>query len=174
MLARVCLSLSLIFPVVSLGAILLQVKQPDETVIRVIIPRGTTYRVEFDKSSTPSPSPSPKPKAKPKPKSVPGREEPSSELSALLSRNCYACHSPFYAVKQGGGFVMFEEAKEGETVPRLKRLSALEWVEIDYSIYSGDMPKFQDALHSDDSDEVRAYANELCHEIYSAVRLTKP
>lgn len=119
--------------------------------------------------SSPRPKPTPKPKVPPKADPTTERDEPSLELTALLVRNCHTCHAPAFATKMGGGFVMFETLKDGEKLPSLKHLTALNWVRIDYSVYSGDMPQFGDPLPSDEVEEVRAYVNSFRHEVYSGL-----
>lgn len=107
-----------------------------------------------------------KPSPKPKPLPLPTRETPSAALQTTLVQNCFNCHSSSATAKDSGGFRMYEPPKDGERFPRLRYLSALEWVKIDYAVYSGDMPKFQDSLSSDDSSEIRAYVNTLRGEVY--------
>jgi hypothetical protein len=98
------------------------------------------------------------------------REPPNPELLLILARSCVQCHAPPVVDELGGGFAMYEAPRKAGEVPKLKRMSALDWVRIDYSVYSGDMPKFGDPLPSDDVGEIRSYANELRHEVYSALR----
>jgi hypothetical protein len=53
-------------------------------------------------------------------------------------------------------------------------MNSLAWVAIDYSVYSGDMPKYADPLPSDDSAEIRAYVTSIRDEVYHDLGFSKP
>lgn len=138
-----------------------------ETVLTELSDRVNKLIVLVGERTVPSPIPPGKPT--PEPPEGTEREPVPESVFAILSRNCAMCHAPPLIKEAGGGFAMFSDPSEVGKELKLLHLSPEDWVRIDYSIYSGDMPQYAEPLPSADTEEVRAYVSSIRDEVYKAL-----